>query len=315
MSIFSYVLHLKGVCAFETPAYDEVYQQIHRMFTNSAELAIDLGIDTRKYDRARYAVCAWSDEMLSTMSWSHNRRWLNHTLQNEIYDSLNPNTEFYTRLSALKADDSAVRQIFLYCLYLGYRGQYLLESDKPLLSQLTFAHLISLVDRKSLTNSVYETSIFRDAYPFYVPGNKALAQITPRAKYLPSHMVEFSKEKKLNRSIIYRSCKGEQHHNQNNCKNELQIKVKEFNRQWNCCIAQVKKTLQKDWAHNLFTKNAWYIVIGDKGQGKTSLLQASEALNPIVDYPVNSNRIGANPLGFWLMRDSIIFDILGELIE
>jgi len=44
-------------------------------------------------------------------------------------------------------------------------------------------------------------------------------------------------------------------------------------------------------------------------------LQASEALYPIKDNLENSNYIGVNAPGFWLMRDSIILDTFGELIE
>jgi len=170
MDIFAYILHLKGTCAFESPNFGEVYLKTRRLFNHSVELTLSLGVDPRKYDQARYAVCAWVDEMLSTMSWPYNQKWLNHTLQKQFYGSSNANTAFFTRLNSLDADEHAVREIYLYCLLLGYYGKYVLESDKPLLRQMKMSHLFSLVDRKSLFKSLNETSIFKDAYPIFVPG-------------------------------------------------------------------------------------------------------------------------------------------------
>ena len=183
MDIFAYVLHLKGVCAFETPTFREVYRQTRSLFNNSAELTLNLGVDPRKYDKARYAVCAWTDEILSTMSWPHNQQWLNHTLQQQFYGTSDVSTAFFTRLNALQSEEYAVREIYLYCLYLGYYGRYMLESDRPLLRQLKLSHLFSLVDRKSLFNSLQETSIFRDAYPFYVPGNRLALGNTSKSRF------------------------------------------------------------------------------------------------------------------------------------
>jgi len=175
MHIFAYVLYLKGACAFETPSFSEVYQQTRGLVNKSAELAIGMGIDIRKYDKARFAVCVWVDEIFSTMSWSHNQQWLQHTLQKEFYGLPNANTAFFLRLNALRDDEYAVREIYLYCLYLGYCGQYLLEGDKPLLKQLKLSQLNSLVDRKSLIHSLHNSSIFKYAYPYYAQGNQPLA--------------------------------------------------------------------------------------------------------------------------------------------
>jgi len=183
MDIFAYILNLKGTCAFESPNFRDVYRKTRRLFSQSIDLTLGLGVDPRKYDKARYAVCAWADEMLSTMSWPHNQKWLNYTLQKQYYGTSNANTAFFTRLNALQSEEHSVREIYLYCLYLGYYGKYVLESDKPLLKQLKMSHLISLVDRKSMFKSLNETSIFRDAYPIYVPGKSLTLAIPSKPRF------------------------------------------------------------------------------------------------------------------------------------
>jgi len=101
----------------------------------------------------------------------------------------------------------------------------------------------------------------------------------------------------------------------NTSRKELQIKLDEFNHHWKSGVTQIKTILQNNWPKKPRSKNAWYIVIGEKNEGKSSLLHASESLAQIRRQSTGSNREEDEQLGFWMMQDSIILDTPGEMIE
>ncbi len=225
MDIFSYVLHLKNECeknacgkgrAFELLSFEKCHRQMCDLFDNSSELTQRLGIDSRKYDQARYAVCAWADEILSNMSWSYARLWRNHTLLKEYYGSVDEEAGFYTRLNALQPEDYAVREIYLYCLYLGYCGPYAFDHDQPLLTQLKTSHLHLLVNNNSQFNTLQDSSIFRNAYPYFVPENTVaventgkpnllilLAAILPLIAFIAYFALSIAMDRQINSLAIY----------------------------------------------------------------------------------------------------------------
>ncbi|MFV2056139.1 MAG: DotU family type IV/VI secretion system protein [Thiohalomonadales bacterium] len=139
-----------------------IIKKIDAKFRNSAKISLSLGNDIREYDIARFAVCAWVDEHLMSIDWRYKGEWKNYLLQSKYYGTSNAGVEFYERLSKLGLSRNVVREVYLLCMSIGFRGKYARYED--------FTKVISLRDEaigKLGLNGIQNgnTKIFRDAYP------------------------------------------------------------------------------------------------------------------------------------------------------
>ena len=73
-------------------------------------------VDPRDYDDARFAVCAWVDEVILHMLWIHRDLWQRNLLQNKYYGTVNAGSEFYDRLNILGHGNVIVREVYFLCL-------------------------------------------------------------------------------------------------------------------------------------------------------------------------------------------------------
>ncbi len=101
----------------------------------------------------------------------------------------------------------------------------------------------------------------------------------------------------------------------NNTGDGIQSKIKIFNKHWKNAVSQVKKNQQKTWYSKLGIESDWYIVIGNKGEGKSSILYASDALVPIETLSSSINCPESESVRFWMMQNSLILDVPGDMIE
>lgn len=167
LDIFTYVVHFRKTCATSSPPFEEVSQKIKNLLNVGAKKAVSLQIDPRDYDMARFAVCAWIDETMMNVSWVHSSNWMHALLQTEHYATVNAGTEFFDRLAAIRPDQQAVREIYFMCLGFGFLGQYSLEKDLLLLTQLKKSNLNSLVGPTGELLGIKNKTLFKAAYKSY----------------------------------------------------------------------------------------------------------------------------------------------------
>src|SRR5512134_2118281 len=117
-----YALLLKATCARKQPPVGEVRETLRELLNRSAQRMRALGIDPRDYDEARFAVCAWVDETILNMPWTHREEWLKSLLQSELYNTTKAGEEFFDRLNQLRPDQNHVREVYYLCLCLGFIG-------------------------------------------------------------------------------------------------------------------------------------------------------------------------------------------------
>ena len=86
------------------------------------------------YVEARFAVLAWVDELVLNSPWQHRSQWQHLMLT--YYSTLNAGNQFFERLERQPAAARDVREIYYFCLALGFEGKFALAGDPNALREL-----------------------------------------------------------------------------------------------------------------------------------------------------------------------------------
>ena len=92
--------------------------------------------DKEGYDSAKFAVCAWVDERILCSGWADAHKWVKHQLQRKFFSTTNAGEEFFKRLDNLSEDAVEAKEVFVYCLSLGFTGRYFTEDDRKRLNTI-----------------------------------------------------------------------------------------------------------------------------------------------------------------------------------
>lgn len=87
------------------------------------------------YVEARFAVLAWVDEVILNSPWPNRGDWQHLMLT--YYRTLNAGKQFFERLEHLPAAGRDVREIYYFCLALGFEGKFALAENRNALRELT----------------------------------------------------------------------------------------------------------------------------------------------------------------------------------
>lgn len=91
--------------------------------------------------QAKYAICAFVDEMILTSSWGLKESWADKPLQLAYFNDFAAGEEFYNRIDVLRgAKKNSVLEVYYLCLALGFRGKYVdlqgMEKKKVLMDTI-----------------------------------------------------------------------------------------------------------------------------------------------------------------------------------
>ncbi len=104
--------------------FSEVYDTYRRLFNNCADLKRKGNFPAEDFELAKFAVCAWVDEVINLSNWKDKMQWPSVELQRQFYMTNNAGEEFYQKLCALKRPQSQVLEVYATCLALGFKGCY-----------------------------------------------------------------------------------------------------------------------------------------------------------------------------------------------
>ena len=116
-------------------------------------------------EAALFPVIAYIDEMILTSGWEHKGAWQQHSLQRHYYDTTNAGREFFERLNKLnrQGEDRSIREVYLLCLGIGYKGQYFMPDDRPKLEEVRVFNLDLLLPEDA-NQTLEKTTLFDQAY-------------------------------------------------------------------------------------------------------------------------------------------------------
>lgn len=127
--------------------------------------AVKAGFSEKACSDALFPVIAYIDECILTSEWPNRSLWQKNSLQRHFFNTTNSGYEFYEQLNQLnrQGDDRSVREIYLLCLSLGYKGRFFSPQDRPKIEEIRIFNLSLLLPNDA--NKVFEKStLFSDAY-------------------------------------------------------------------------------------------------------------------------------------------------------
>lgn len=118
---------------------------------------------------ALFPVIAYVDEMILTSQWNEKATWQKDSLQRHYFNTTNAGQEFFERLNQLnrQGEDRSIREVYLLCLGLGFKGQYFMPSDRPKLEEIRVFNLDLLLPEDANVR-LEKATLFEDAYQEHV---------------------------------------------------------------------------------------------------------------------------------------------------
>ncbi len=144
-------------------AGDQLKNNIQKLLSKSEDGLRKGEISQDDYDQARFAVCAWIDEVLLNSAWPHKEVWIRQQLQRIYYNTTDAGEIFFDRLNSLGPHQLEVREIYYLCLALGFTGRYF--NDDYTLEQIKTASLKLLMGSSLGLPSLERVDLFPEAYP------------------------------------------------------------------------------------------------------------------------------------------------------
>lgn len=95
-----------------------------------AEDRLQHGENREVWQLARYALCAWIDDLMINTSWEGQRWWENHTLEFQFFNTKDAGTQFFQKskqAQQLLRRDAI--EVFYIAVVLGFRGLYALPDS------------------------------------------------------------------------------------------------------------------------------------------------------------------------------------------
>jgi type VI secretion system protein ImpK len=161
MELMAYTTYLCQGRMNNPPPYEETRRRYDDLLQQAGQCCQDAGFDEDDRQMALFAVCAWIDETILCSEWPERGRWQEDQLQRLHFQTMNAGEEFFARLAELDPEATAIREVYAYCLALGFKGRYFLPEDDKKLVEIQKANLLLVKD--NLDMSVTE-KLFPDGY-------------------------------------------------------------------------------------------------------------------------------------------------------
>ena len=151
-------------------SFEEVHDSFIRLFNNAHQLRLQSSFAQSDYEQAKFAVCAWVDEMISISEWPEKMKWASVELQRQFFQTTNAGEEFYSRLCQLKNIQTDVLEVYATCLNLGFKGCYYSKhAEKELLNLRRSVCSRFLGCSPEIQNTAMR-QLFIQGYPTAIPG-------------------------------------------------------------------------------------------------------------------------------------------------
>jgi type IV/VI secretion system ImpK/VasF family protein len=123
----AYVAHVQALHCGDGRAFPDagtLRAQLLALLTPFHAAAVAQGFAPEDVEQARFALIAWTDEVLSKADWPGREAWLREPLQLQLYRTNRAGNEFFAHLAALRPEQTAAREVYFLALALGFEGQY-----------------------------------------------------------------------------------------------------------------------------------------------------------------------------------------------
>ncbi len=147
-AIVSTIKYIDKINKGENPAYEDVRLTIERQLSEHSMNYLKGKYSEEQYLSAKFAVVAFIDESFLSSSWEHKKQWKGELLQLQAFQTVKAGKEFFNRLNSLSPVNPAerdIREVFYYCLILGFRGKYFNQDDQAKLDEIIKSNINLMV--------------------------------------------------------------------------------------------------------------------------------------------------------------------------
>jgi len=109
---------------------EEVRSRLTTIFARQQKLADS---DTRlahMYERIRYALVVFADEIVLTSEWEHADSWSQNLLEQKYFDTSIGGERFFEIVDSIHETEGEIAQVLSICLSLGFRGKFPEDSEQ-----------------------------------------------------------------------------------------------------------------------------------------------------------------------------------------
>ena len=89
-----------------------------------------------KFTDALFPIAVWIDEVILNSQNKDKKLWRKRLLQKRFFNTSNGGYEFFENLESLDGSASELRLLYLYCLFLGFKGKYYKAGDEKSLEHI-----------------------------------------------------------------------------------------------------------------------------------------------------------------------------------
>ncbi len=162
--LFAYICHLRGAISQTDLTADEVRATVENLLARGDQAAKAAGATEETLKLARFALCAWIDELLMNANWKGRDQWSRGLLQTKYFQTTNAGEEFFSYLSSLPQSERAVQEIYYLCLCLGFKGRYCQPGDEKVIGDLKDS-LLSSLKSPDTPAPTGPAPLFKEGYP------------------------------------------------------------------------------------------------------------------------------------------------------
>ncbi len=143
----------------------EVSDSIDLMIQQARTEALNAGVSIETFQQGLFPVAAWADERIARRkTWQSAMAWQPFLLQRKYFKTSVAGREFFTRLELLTPQDTAVRELYLLCLSLGFVGRYGAVGDGAQLESIRFSQYKQFLHDTELVDVGKNKPLFPTAY-------------------------------------------------------------------------------------------------------------------------------------------------------
>jgi type VI secretion system protein ImpK len=124
MPVFGYATMLPREASGTQPDYEAFRKEILAALQRVEHDASEYGIEAEDAREASYALSLFLDEQVEYSEWQGKTRWSAEPLHIVLHQDAEGGENFFRRLEALSNRQRDVKEVYLVCLALGYRGKY-----------------------------------------------------------------------------------------------------------------------------------------------------------------------------------------------
>ncbi|QOG13207.1 type IVB secretion system protein IcmH/DotU [Arcobacter sp. FWKO B] len=168
----------------------EIYYEFIELIDNFAKNTSSFGLDNNQLYIARYILCTFLDELISTTFWGKNNEWSNNSLLVHYYHETYGGEKFFQLLSKLlvaPAENIHLLELMYICISLGFEGKYRIQSKGKMELDLIRENLYKQIKMTTSKNSTkfytnasgaqYQESFFYKASYWLIAGVASLCFI------------------------------------------------------------------------------------------------------------------------------------------